>query len=235
MVNGRGMFVGSVGRRRAGAATAVSVALLAPLAAPVAAAPSATVKSYSQHRDFQDAVVEDVNQFWAREFRRFDAKYRRPLVRTIDRGRYNGTKCGKVIADPAEATGFSDVSPAFYCRKDRSMNVSAGWMFRAMQKPFGEGGVALVIAHEFSHHVQHSLGVLRGQSRALELAADCLAGVWMGSAVGDGLINRGDLDEARKALRSLGDRGTTSVSHGRASQRAKAFNAGVKHTSASRC
>lgn len=215
------------------AATVLSVGLLVPLVTSAAAAP-APGKSYRQHRDFQDAVVADVNRFWAREFRQVDAKYQRPLVRTIDRGRFSNTKCGKVIADPAEAN-FRDVSPAFYCRKDRSMNVSAGWMYRAMQKPFGDGGVALVIAHEFSHHVQNSLGVLRGQSRALELAADCLAGVWMGSAVGDGLINHGDLDEARKALRSLGDQGTTSVSHGKASQRARAFNAGVKHTNATRC
>lgn len=235
MANGRGVFFGSAGRVSAVAATVMSVALMAPLAAPAGPAAAATVKSYGEHRDFQDAVVDEVNRFWAREFRRIDAKYGRPLVRTIDRGRFSNTECGKVIADPGEATSFSDVSPAFYCRKDRSMNVSAGWMFRAMQKPFGEGGVALVIAHEFSHHVQHSLGVLRGQSRALELAADCLAGVWMGSVVGDGLIDRGDLGEARKALRSLGDQGTTSVSHGRASQRAKAFNAGVKHGEATRC
>ncbi|MGQ0625625.1 MAG: neutral zinc metallopeptidase [Sporichthyaceae bacterium] len=224
----RGTVMGALG------ISVVTVALLAPLATPAGPAGAATVTTYSQHRDFQDAVVEDVNAFWARELRRNDAKYRRPLVRTIDRGRYSQTKCGKVIADPAEAN-FRDMSPAFYCRLDRSMNVSAGWMFRAMQKPFGEGGVALVIAHEFAHHVQNTLGTLRGQSRALELAADCLAGVWMGSVAGDGLINRGDLREARAALRSLGDQGTTSVSHGRASQRVKAFSAGVAHGEANRC
>jgi predicted metalloprotease len=42
-------------------------------------------------------------------------------------------------------------------------------------------------------------------SIALELQADCLAGVWGHSTYDRGLLDRGDLDEALRAAAAVGD------------------------------
>jgi predicted metalloprotease len=90
-----------------------------------------------------------------------------------------------------------------------------------MSQRMGAGGdfaAAYVIAHEVAHHVQNQLGILpqvnalRQKSSdveanaltvRLELMADCFSGIWAANV--QGLMERGDLDEALNAARKIGD------------------------------
>lgn len=59
---------------------------------------------------------------------------------------------------------------------------------------------AYVIGHEVAHHVQHQLGLMKEissfetqeiqnkQSIALELQADCFAGIWASTIAGKGIL-----------------------------------------------
>lgn len=119
---------------------------------------------------------------------------------------------------------------------------------------------AYVIAHEIGHHVQNLLGYAgkvhaqRGRvsksqynqlSVRLELQADYLAGVWAHHAnrrllASDGvsLLESGDIEEAMRAAKSIGDdalqRGATgriqpdSFTHGTSEQRLRWFTKGFQ-------
>jgi len=71
-----------------------------------------------------------------------------------------------------------------------------------------------VIAHEFGHHIQNLTGIMdrvqrRGRNNqlsvALELQADCYAGVWANFAQKQGRVEVGDAEEAIRAAGSVGD------------------------------
>lgn len=119
---------------------------------------------------------------------------------------------------------------------------------------------AYVIAHEIGHHVQNLLGysdrvhAQRGRvsdrqynqlSVRLELQADYLAGVWahhanarLMAAEGVSLLEKGDIEEAMRAAKSIGDdalqRGATgriqpdSFTHGTSEQRLRWFTNGFR-------
>ena len=117
---------------------------------------------------------------------------------------------------------------------------------------------AYVIAHEFGHHVQHLTGatdqVQRAQqsarsqaegnkySVALELQADCYAGVWARNAAavsnGQVALEPGDLEEGMKTAQAIGDdtlqrRGGGRVSpesftHGSSAQRVEWLQRGYQ-------
>ena len=106
----------------------------------------------------------------------------------------------------------------FYCQLDRKVYLDLSF-FRELSQRFGAPGEfadAYVIAHEVGHHVQNSLGVFDrvgglGQdnqaSVALELQADCFAGVWGNHANQNGrhLIEPGDFESGLRAASAIGD------------------------------
>jgi uncharacterized protein len=106
----------------------------------------------------------------------------------------------------------SDTGP-FYCPGDQKLYLDFSF-FRELKTEFGAPGdfaQAYVIAHEVGHHVQNLLGTMDrvgGDSRssvALELQADCYAGVWAFYANKQGLVEAGDYEEALTAASSVGD------------------------------
>ena len=116
--------------------------------------------------------------------------------------------------------GASGASGPFYCPADQKAYLDTDF-FNMLSQRMGAGGdfaAAYVIAHEVAHHVQNQLGILpkvdalrRQSSKAeanaltvrLELMADCLSGIWAQNV--QGLMERGDLDEALNAARKIGD------------------------------
>ena len=85
------------------------------------------------------------------------------------------------------------------------------------------------LAHEIGHHVQNLTGTEKAMrnavqrnpaagnqlSVAMELQADCYAGVWAHSAARSGIIEAGDLDEGLGAAAAVGDDRLQKMSTGR--------------------
>ncbi len=147
--------------------------------------------------------------------------------------------------------GASGATGPFYCPLDEKAYLDTEF-FAMMQQQLGAGGdfaAAYVIAHEVAHHVQNQLGVLpkvnaarqqASQTEAnaltvkLELMADCFSGIWASNV--QGLMEKGDLEEALNAARKIGDdelqRRAGKVpqphtfTHGTSEQRARWFGRG---------
>jgi uncharacterized protein len=200
--------------------------------------------------DFVDAVADDVQDTWDEAL---GSRYERTQV-VLFRDAINSA-CGFAQA----ATG------PFYCPSDRKVYLDLGF-FRELQDRFGAPGdfaQAYVIAHEFGHHVQNLTGLTArveqnprpgasSPSVALELQADCFAGVWGHDASEGGRFEAGhvelepdDANEALQAAASIGDdrlQRTASgrvaperFTHGSSQQRMEWFRRGFETGDPRRC
>jgi Putative neutral zinc metallopeptidase len=103
---------------------------------------------------------------------------------------------------------------SFYCATNQQIYLDHSFLttlgFRVTRK-WGrgdDGRVALVIAHEFAHHVQKLLGWNGRRTNnyaRYELHADCYAGVFFAWGERNGLMERGDTNQATVLLGYLGD------------------------------
>ena len=189
--------------------------------------------------EFVSVVLGDTEETWNRIFQSAGREYREPVLVLFD-GQVQSA-CG----------GASAASGPFYCPADQKVYLDLSF-FRELDQRFGAPGdfaAAYVIAHEVGHHVQTLLGVSRsvreqqqGQSRAganqlsvaMELQADCLAGVWGHHANRKQLLDPGDVDEGLQAAASIGDDRLTkgrvspeSFTHGTSEQRARWLRQGL--------
>jgi predicted metalloprotease len=148
---------------------------------------------------FASTVVGSNNDMWARVFAAQNKTYTEPLL-VLFRG---GTQsaCGGASAQ---------VGP-HYCPLDNSIYLDETF-FDELRQLGAEGDVAqaYVIAHEVGHHVQHQLGVLsteqtQADSVAIELQADCYAGLWAYSIRDAGVFNADEIAEALGAAAAVGD------------------------------
>jgi len=144
----------------------------------------------------------------------------------------------------------------FYCPGDQKLYLDFDF-FRELKSEFrapGDFAQAYVIAHEVGHHVQNLLGTMakvqrQGQNNqlsvALELQADCYAGIWANHAQKRGVVEAGDTEEALRAAAAVGDdmiqRRTQgyvvpeSFTHGSADQRQRAFAVGMNFGNMQQC
>ena len=200
--------------------------------------------------DFVDAVAEDTQDTWGRLL---GGRYQRTVV-VLFRDAYNSA-CGFAQS----ATG------PFYCPSDRKVYLDVGF-FDELSRRFGAPGdfaAAYVIAHEFGHHVQNLLGTsgrvqqdprpgAGSASVALELQADCYAGVWGHEASRSGRfeaghveLEPGDAEEALRAAGAIGDdrlqRMATGrvaperFTHGSSAQRMEWFRRGMSSGDPRQC
>jgi len=161
---------------------------------------------------FVDVVAANVNDVW---FAKLEG-YEPPRVVLYEQGTRTG--CG---------FGQSAMGP-FYCPNDETVYLDLGF-WQEMERRLGASGAdfarAYVIAHEFGHHVQALTGAMnkveqaQGHARstaqanrfsvALELQADCYAGVWAKNAAvvsnGQVALEAGDLEEGLKTANAIGD------------------------------
>jgi len=165
---------------------------------------------------FVDTIESSTTDVWRAQFQQMGKTYQppNPLV-LYDQA--TGTQCGM---------GQSAMGP-FYCPRDRRVYLDLEF-FQELSTRFGAPGdfaQAYVIAHEIGHHVQNLLGisdqVQQAESRAgsqaaankysiaLELQADCYAGVWAAHASevsgGKVALEPGDLQEGLRAAAAVGD------------------------------
>ncbi len=190
--------------------------------------------------DFAARVLTTTEQVWSRVFQeQLGETYTPPKLVMFDS--VTQSACG----------GASGATGPFYCPADRMAYLDVAF-FRTMEQRLGAGGdfaAAYVIAHEVAHHVQNEIGVLPQVSRMrqqsseveanaltvrLELMADCFSGIWASNV--EGLMEKGDLQEALNAARMIGDdhlqRQAGQVpqphtfTHGTSEQRARWFERG---------
>lgn len=189
---------------------------------------------------FVNHVSDSVQANWERLLPAYGQQYHHAklhLYRDAER-----TACG---------TGQSAMGP-FYCPLDQKVYLDLGFMDELRTK-FGAPGQfaqAYVVAHELGHHVQHILGtdekMRRAQQQnpgaanqlsvALELQADCYAGVWGYTAQRNGQLDPGEMEQGLAAAASVGDdrlqkaaTGTVnpdSFTHGSSAQRMSWFKRG---------
>ena len=193
---------------------------------------------------FVDAILGDTEQTWTNLFASSGTRYEpTSVVLFTDAVR---SACG---------TGQAAMGP-FYCPLDRKVYLDLSF-FRALDERFGAPGDfarAYVIAHEVGHHVQTLTGisaeVRRSQEQvdatraaqlsvAMELQADCYAGVWGHHAVeGRVLLEAGDVEEGLAAAAAIGDDRLQRQSggevrpetftHGTSAQRVQWFRRGLE-------
>ena len=154
--------------------------------------------------------------------------------------------CGNATA----ATG------PFYCPGDYKLYLDFAF-FDELKRQFkapGDFAQAYVIAHEFGHHIQNLTGTMdkvqnAGENNrlsvALELQADCYAGIWANFAAKQGRVEAGDAEEAIRAAAAVGDdmiqkrtQGYVvpdSFTHGSAQQRMQYFTVGFKSGDMKQC
>jgi uncharacterized protein len=197
---------------------------------------------------FASSAPGDVQDTWTRILGQENIRYPRAhLVLFRD---YTHSGCGAARA----ATG------PFYCPADQKVYLDLG--FWDQLRRFGASGdfaQAYVIAHEVGHHVQDVLGIERRVhamqqqnpaarnrlSVALELQADCFAGVWAHSSANRGNIDQADIKSGLQAAAAVGDdrlqkmsRGYVtpdSFTHGSSQQRVSWFNRGFDSGRVSAC
>lgn len=157
----------------------------------------------------------------------------------------SGTARSTCVGEPI--TAHSGIGP-FYCHADLrgAVYLPLGWLkqfiFPRTEFRKQDFALAYVVAHEWGHHLQQVLGILNRSgltSLQIELQADCLAGVWAFSAWSRQLLEPGDIGEAIRLARRVGDAPGTPANdpgaHGSPTQRAAWFNRGYNGGNPARC
>ncbi len=194
--------------------------------------------------DYLTEVLRSVDAYWTRTLRGSGAPEPRVSFLWIPPGRAARSGCGAA----------ADENAAFYCPADDTIFVGeelAANILRGTGRSFpgeragygkarGDFGLAYVIAHEYAHNVQQELGLARVDPRygveALELQADCMAGLWGNSVYREGKLGAGDVEEAISTVLAAGDFDTSNPQHhGTPDERRAAWLAGYRSGDPARC
>ena len=197
--------------------------------------------------EFVAVVLGDTEETWTRIFQSMGRRYQEPVL-VLFEGSVQSA-CG----------GASSASGPFYCPADQKVYLDLSF-FRELDQRFGAPGdfaQAYVVAHEVGHHVQNLLGINRqmhdaqqGQGQAganrlsvaLELQADCFAGIWGHHASRKQLLDDGDVEEGLAAAAAIGDDRLTkgrvspdSFTHGTSAERARWLRQGLSSGDVNSC
>jgi uncharacterized protein len=198
-----------------------------------------------QNRQFVGAVMKMTEDVWGEILpQQARMRYSKPTLVLYD-------------GQTPSACGYGEAAMGpFYCPGDQKLYLDFAF-FRELQREFkapGDFAQAYVIAHEVGHHVQNLLGTMDRVQRsgnsnrasvALELQADCYAGVWGHHAQKRGVLEAGDAEEALAAASSVGDdtiqrrtQGAVvpdSFTHGSSQQRMQWFTRGIQSGDIRQC
>lgn len=194
-------------------------------------------------------ALTSLDATWEAAFARAGIPFEQPVLDLYQGGRVTTEGCGSAT---------SAVGP-FYCPADKGIYIDTGF-YNQLAQMSGTGGDfarLYVLAHEYGHHIQNITGlaaqVRSAQQRspseanrlqvAMELQADCYAGMWAGK--NRNLIEPGDLEEGLKAASAIGDDtlmrnagqsiNPERFTHGTSRQRMAALKLGLESTDDSAC
>ena len=195
-------------------------------------------------------ATDDVQDYWTGAFpSQFQQEYE--PTQTVFFSGFTNTGCGQAS---------SETGP-FYCPNDELVYFDLDFLAQLQDQFNAEGDLAAqyIVAHEYGHHIQNILGInaemqqaqqqdpdnANQYSVALELQADCLAGVWANDADRRVQLGEGEIEEAINAAEAVGDDriqqqtqgriDPESFTHGTSEQRATWFRRGYSSGSAAQC
>ncbi len=194
-------------------------------------------------------ALTSLNVTWAAAFKRANLPFEQPFLDLYRDGRVSTQGCGNA----------SSASGPFYCPADKGIYIDTSFYDQLAQMSGTGGDFArlYVLAHEYGHHIQTITGlspqVRQAQQRnpsaanrlqvAMELQADCYAGMWAGR--NRDKIEPGDLEEGLKAASAIGDdtlmrnAGQSirpeNFTHGTSRQRMEALKLGLESRNDSAC
>ena len=194
-------------------------------------------------------ALTSLNQTWENQFARADIPFQQPFLDLFRDGQVQTDGCG----------GATSAVGPFYCPADFGIYIDVTFFDQLAQMSGTRGDFArlYVMAHEYGHHVQNLTGLaaqVRDAQRrnppmanqlnvAMELHADCLAGVWAG--LNRGRLESGDLEEGLRAASSVGDDTiarstgrqikTENFTHGTSEQRVNALRRGLQSADTGEC
>ncbi|HQZ94949.1 MAG TPA: neutral zinc metallopeptidase [Pyrinomonadaceae bacterium] len=203
------------------------------------------------------AVSKDENEQFARAIMGNLEDAWRQILPAQGRVRYQDPKLVLFSGQISSACGYASAATGpFYCPGDQKLYLDFAF-FDELRREFkapGDFAQAYVIAHEFGHHIQNLTGVMDKVQRAgennrlsvaLELQADCYAGIWANFAAKQGRVEAGDAEEAVRAAAAVGDdmiqkrtQGYVvpdSFTHGSAQQRMQWFAKGMQSGDMKQC
>ena len=207
--------------------------------------PAADKPDGDANRAFVGAIMGSLEDTW------------RNVLPAQSRSRYQDPKLVLFTGEVSSACGYaSAASGPFYCPADYNLYLDFAF-FDELRREFkapGDFAQAYVIAHEFGHHIQNLTGVMGrvqsgGQNNrlsvAVELQADCYAGVWAFHTSKQGRLESGDTDEALRAAAAVGDDSIQkrtqgyvvpeSFTHGTSKQRIQWFDRGMRSGDMRQC
>ena len=214
------------------------------------APPAQTGAAQDEAAQFVSAVLADTEDTWRSLFAQAGSRYSDPTL--------------VLYTDAVQsACGFNSAATGpFYCPGDQKVYLDLGFL-RELQRfgAHGDFAVAYVIAHEVGHHIQHLTGTERqvrqmqrqvGQrqanqlSVAMELQADCYAGVWAHHGHKQrNILEEGDVEEGLNAAAAVGDDRLQRMAgqrvqpeaftHGSSEQRATWFRRGLQTGDYNQC
>jgi predicted metalloprotease len=169
--------------------------------------------------DLGSASTSEQTRFYQLLMSCLSVEWRKP----IESAGYRYTRPGLVVFDSPVSTPCGNAAPesgrtlAFYCPTDAVMYADVPQMRRF----FGglDVAYAVVIGHEFGHHVQSETGILRAYddlasadssnrvelSRRIELQASCMGGLFLGAVANSFPIDSRRLTELQQVAGSFGD------------------------------
>lgn len=165
--------------------------------------------------DLEEVVcgaTKDVQNYWSTNLPTFyGTQYE--VTKTVFFSDGTNTGCGQA----------SSQTGPFYCPVDHLVYIDLGFMQALEQQLVGttaDLAEQYIIAHEYGHHLQNLLGInaqvqeaqqndpgrANQYSVAMELQADCFAGMWVGDVASRGLLDSADeINEALNAAAGVGD------------------------------
>lgn len=172
--------------------------------------------------------------------------YVRPMVEKFFGGKYNGTqkppgyyfidKDSKRQSKCRKKNNYPSVDPRVYeyCSADEGIYLGREFMWYLYDK-VNHIVPAVVLAHEWGHHIQHMAGVREPQNKndpksvKYENQADCLAGAWIQYADQQGWFEGRGGDSITIIADKFRENNGGDLSHGTPEQRERAMLQGFNY------